>query len=92
MSELQNANEGLFADLDFSTLSVDYASKTGIFSPDNAAERARVVRRWLRDRPEKEIVGEYERRVSNEPSKLSVQSSRTAISYDTSCTATTPLW
>jgi hypothetical protein len=68
VSELQNANEGLFADLDFSTLSVDYASKTGIFSPDNAAERARVVRRWLRDRPEKEIVGEYERRVSNEPS------------------------
>ncbi|KAK1924011.1 histidine phosphatase superfamily [Papiliotrema laurentii] len=56
VSELQNANEGLFADLDFSTLSVDYASKTGIFSPDNAAERARVVRRWLRDRPEKEIV------------------------------------
>lgn len=58
VSELQKSNEGLFKDLDFSSLSTGYASKTGIFSPEQAAERARKVRVWLRERPEQEIVGE----------------------------------
>jgi hypothetical protein len=55
---LRASNNGLFADLDFSTLSPDYASKMGIFSPGQATERAKRVRKWLRDRPEEEIVGE----------------------------------
>jgi hypothetical protein len=57
VSKLQNSNDGIFADLDFSTLSPDYASKKGIFDPANVKQRAREVRRWLRARPEKEIVG-----------------------------------
>jgi hypothetical protein len=57
VSELQNSNGGIFAELDFSNLSDDYASKRGIFDPVNVSERARDVRRWLRARPEKEIVG-----------------------------------
>jgi hypothetical protein len=52
--------QGIFADLDFSTLSPDYASKKGIFATDNAPDRAKRVRRWLRDRPEAEIAGERE--------------------------------
>lgn len=58
LSELEESNEAQFrnAGLDFSTLSPDYASKQGIFDPDRAAERARVLRQWLRDRPEREIV------------------------------------
>lgn len=58
LSELQNSNDGMFAELDFSTLSPDYASKKGIFDPANVKQRAREVRRWLRARPEKEVVGE----------------------------------
>ncbi|GFZ46868.1 hypothetical protein JCM24511_04088 [Saitozyma sp. JCM 24511] len=53
---LRASNNGLFADLDFSTLSPDYSSKMGIFSPGQATERAKRVRKWLRDRPEEEIV------------------------------------
>ncbi|WWC61927.1 uncharacterized protein I303_104513 [Kwoniella dejecticola CBS 10117] len=56
VSVLKASNDGIFASLDFSTLSEDYASQTGILDPVNAAERAKQVRRWLRDRPEKEIV------------------------------------
>ncbi|KAL1411576.1 hypothetical protein Q8F55_002540 [Vanrija albida] len=58
LSELEESNDAQFrnAGLDFSTLSPDYATKQGIFDPDRAAERARVLRQWLRDRPEREIV------------------------------------
>lgn len=50
---------GIFADLDFSGLSPDYASKKGIFAPENITQRATAVRKWLIERPEQEIVGEY---------------------------------
>lgn len=49
----------LEAGLDFSTLSEDYATNEGIYHSDNTAERAKKVRQWLRDRPEREIVREY---------------------------------
>ena len=49
----------LFKDLDFSGLGEGYASKQGIFAPERVRERASRVRKWLYDRPEKEIVGEY---------------------------------
>ncbi|BGP20384.1 hypothetical protein JCM10213_002304 [Rhodosporidiobolus nylandii] len=52
-----------FRGLDFSPLresseahGVEWTSKQGIFDPANVAERARWVRRWLRDRDEKKIV------------------------------------
>lgn len=47
----------MFAQLDFSGISPDYASKKGIFDPANVQQRAREVRVWLRERPEGEIVG-----------------------------------
>jgi hypothetical protein len=50
--------DGMFSDLDFTGLSPDYASKQGIFDPERAAERAELVRKWLRERPEQEIVCE----------------------------------
>ncbi|WVQ99655.1 hypothetical protein IAU59_006794 [Kwoniella sp. CBS 9459] len=56
LEKLKNSNGGMFSSLDFSTLSEDYASKTGIYDPRRGPERAREVRRWLRARPEKEIV------------------------------------
>ncbi|ORY26137.1 histidine phosphatase superfamily [Naematelia encephala] len=56
ISALKAANGGIFSSLDFSTLSPEYASKRGIYHPDRASERARQARRWLRDRPEAEIV------------------------------------
>jgi hypothetical protein len=43
--------------LDFSTLSPDYASKKGIFAHENAGDRAKKVRQWLRSREEDVIVG-----------------------------------
>jgi hypothetical protein len=43
--------------LDFSTLSPEYASKKGIFAHENAGERAKQVRKWLRSREEDVIVG-----------------------------------
>jgi hypothetical protein len=46
----------LEAGLDFSTLSPGYASNEGIYDLDRTAERAREVRLWLRNRPEREIV------------------------------------
>jgi len=56
VEKLSAANGGIFSSLDFSTLSPDYASKEGIFHPSAARERAKQVRRWLRERPEREIV------------------------------------
>lgn len=45
-----------FAHLDYSTVEKGWNSKTGIYAPENCDERARLVRRWLLNRPEKEIV------------------------------------
>ncbi|KAE8539238.1 hypothetical protein D1P53_004336 [Cryptococcus gattii VGV] len=56
ISALKASNNGIFSTLDFSTLSPDYASKEGIFGPANGETRAKLVRKWLRERPEKEIV------------------------------------
>ncbi|WWC61930.1 uncharacterized protein I303_104516 [Kwoniella dejecticola CBS 10117] len=56
ISKLKASNNGIFSSLDFSTLSEEYASKSGIYDPKNASERARRVRNWLRDREESEIV------------------------------------
>lgn len=58
---LAASNDGMFieAGFDFSQLSPDYASKVGIYDPDNAAERAKLIRLWLRQRPEREIVCKF---------------------------------
>ncbi|KAK6909832.1 hypothetical protein L486_00518 [Kwoniella mangroviensis CBS 10435] len=56
ISKLKSSNDGIFSELDFSTLSEDYASKQGIYAPENGSERAKRVRHWLRDREESEIV------------------------------------
>ena len=48
----------MFRDLDFSGLDPGYASQEGIFAPERVKERAGRVRRWLYERPEREIVGE----------------------------------
>jgi hypothetical protein len=55
---LAASNGGMFleAGLDFSALSPEYASNEGIYHEDNIAERAKRVRTWLRERPEREIV------------------------------------
>lgn len=63
--ELASSMGGMFSDLDFSGLSEGYASKQGIFDPERAAERAEMVRKWLRERPEQEIVRECRRRKSS---------------------------
>jgi broad specificity phosphatase PhoE len=47
-----------FKGIDFSNLEIDWNGKQGDFSPANVKSRALWVRRWLRSRPEKEIVGE----------------------------------
>jgi hypothetical protein len=57
IEELKNSRDGIFSHLDFSTLSPGYASKEGIFNPDNVAERAKQVRQWLRNRKEDNIAG-----------------------------------
>jgi hypothetical protein len=57
VDELKNSQDGIFAHLDFSTLSPEYASKKGIFAHENAGERAKKVRQWLRSREEDIIVG-----------------------------------
>lgn len=57
LQNLASSNDGMYAQLDFSALSPNYADKSGIFDPDNAAERARQARVWLRNREESEIVG-----------------------------------
>jgi hypothetical protein len=57
LETLKHAQDGLFASLDFSTLSPGYASKEGIFHPDKADLKAKACRQWLRDRPEDHIAG-----------------------------------
>lgn len=64
------------AGLDFSAIDeseerhgVAWTSKQGFFHPDNIAERAKWVRRWLRDREEQEIVGEWQSDRRNETRK-----------------------
>jgi hypothetical protein len=54
---LRESQDGIFSGLDFSTLSTGYASKQGIFHPDQAALKAKACRQWLRDRPEDHIAG-----------------------------------
>jgi broad specificity phosphatase PhoE len=44
-------------DVDLQGLDPMYATKEGVFHPDRVGERAEMVRRWLYDRPEREIVG-----------------------------------
>ena len=56
-SAIAEWRNGLLSSFDFSTLSPDYASKQGLFAPENVTERAKQVRTFLRDRPEEEIVG-----------------------------------
>ena len=46
-----------FAGLNFELLTPDWISKKGIYDPANVAERAKWVRRWLRERKENKIVG-----------------------------------
>jgi len=57
-----------FVGIDFSSLEDDWNGKKGDFDPDNVAVRAKWVRKWLRARPEKEIVvvahGDILRRIS----------------------------
>jgi len=55
--ELQGIEE--FSGIDFSLLEDDWTSKKGDFGTGVTYERAKWVRKWLRARPEKEIVGEY---------------------------------
>ena len=57
VEKLMTSKDGMFDDLDFSTLSPEYASKEGIYHPDNVRERAKQVRKWLRSRKEQHIVG-----------------------------------
>jgi hypothetical protein len=62
-----------FAGLDFSPLSdapathgVAWTSKKGIYDPKNVLERAKWVRKWLRNREETVIVGESRLRRASE--------------------------
>ena len=47
-----------YSGLDFSLLTPDWTSKRGFYAPDpkSLAARARWNRKWLRERPEKDIV------------------------------------
>jgi bisphosphoglycerate-dependent phosphoglycerate mutase len=54
--ELERVEE--FSGIDFSPLEDDWNSKKGEFDSKLATERAKWVRRWLRARPEKELVGD----------------------------------
>lgn len=60
-----------FAGLDFSLLTDDWTSKSGIYDPANIAERSRFVRRWLRERDESSIVvvahGDVLRNITHTP-------------------------
>ncbi|KAI0022392.1 histidine phosphatase superfamily [Xylariomycetidae sp. FL0641] len=62
-----------FAGFDFSPLTPDWTSKRGFWAADAAAlaARARWVRQWLRERPEKNIVlvahGDILRRITADP-------------------------
>lgn len=46
-----------FSGLDFGGLEDGWTGKEGIYDPANVKERARNIRKWLRSREEKEIVG-----------------------------------
>jgi len=72
VEELKHSKDGMFAHLDFSTLSPEYASKEGIYHPDNVNDRAKEVRRWLRAREEQSIVG---RSCNNSPVRRGLTSS-----------------
>ena len=52
-----------FVGIDFSSLEDDWHKKEGEFAPEGVTERAKQVRKWLRDRSEKEIVGESQRKI-----------------------------
>lgn len=60
MEDLRYGQGGIYAQLNYDTLSPGYASKEGIFAPSarKVRERAKMVREWLRERPEDEIVGQ----------------------------------
>ena len=49
-----------FKDVDFTSLGDDWNNKEGFFAPGNVLQRARHVRKWLRNRPEENIVGKLE--------------------------------
>ncbi|KAK5108455.1 hypothetical protein LTR62_008273 [Meristemomyces frigidus] len=53
-SELEAEPE--FKGLDFSPLTPEWVGKKGFWAPQNVAERARWVRKWLWERPEETIV------------------------------------
>jgi len=53
-SELEKVPD--FNGIDFTSLGDDWNGKQGIFAPANVRERAKWVRKWLRGRPEKNIV------------------------------------
>jgi hypothetical protein len=55
--ELERTKE--FSGIDFSLLEDDWTSKEGDFDPEICDQSAKWVRKWLRARPEKEIVGQY---------------------------------
>lgn len=67
-ADLEKISE--YAGLDFSLLTPDWNSKTGFWAadPQSLAHRAKTVRHFLRDRPEKEIVlvahGDFLRRIT----------------------------
>lgn len=70
--------------MDFSSIPSDWTSKKGIYDPDNVVERARQVRRWLRERPEDEIVvvahGDILRTIADgDPNSWRVSHSQTAL-------------
>jgi hypothetical protein len=56
-SAIASSLGGIVSDLDFSGLSEGYASKKGIFDPENVEQRAAAVRKWLLEREEDEIIG-----------------------------------
>ncbi|GAB1729007.1 hypothetical protein KC332_g9174 [Hortaea werneckii] len=66
--------ESEFAGFDLSGLTPDWISKKGFYAadPTSLANRAKWVRQWLRDRPEKTIVlvahGDVLRRITSGPS------------------------
>jgi hypothetical protein len=62
---LEEHDEFVKAGLDFSQIGesekrhgVEWTSKTGFFDAQNVVERAKWVRRWLRERKEEKIVGQ----------------------------------